>query len=67
MRDMFFDCTSLVSLDVSSWDTSRVCETDYMFSNCKSLKTLDASRWPANKKIRHDPHVRRIARDVTTR
>ena len=38
---MFWDCVSLTSLDVSSFNTSAVTSMYYMFSNCRSLKSLD--------------------------
>ena len=44
MKNMFFICLNLLSLDVSGWDTSNVTDMSYMFSNC-SLATLDLSGW----------------------
>ena len=40
---MFAGCTSLTSLDVSSFNTSKVTNMSYMFSNCSSLTSLDVS------------------------
>ena len=42
---MFSSCTSLASLDVSSWDTSSVTNMSQMFSSCYSLTSLDVSSW----------------------
>ena len=41
MNSMFFDCTSLVSLDLNSFDTSRVTNTNTMFLNCSNLASID--------------------------
>ena len=43
MSDMFANCSSLTSLDVSSFNTSKVKDMSYMFYNCKSLEKLDLS------------------------
>ena len=43
MEGMFFECGSLASLDVSSFDTSRVTTMLRMFYNCGSLAELDIS------------------------
>ena len=43
MNFMFSDCSSLVSLDLSGFDTSNVREMNAMFSNCSSLVFLDLS------------------------
>ena len=37
---MFYDCSSLTSLDVSSFDTSAVTNMDNMFDQCTALETL---------------------------
>ena len=42
---MLNSCTSLTTLDVSSWDVSSVTNMGYMFHNCLSLTTLDVSNW----------------------
>ena len=41
MGDMFSDCQSLTSLDLSSWDTSHVTNMSSMFSDCKALTSLE--------------------------
>ena len=43
MQYMFEGCSSLTSLDVSSFDTSNVTEMDGMFGGCSSLTSLDIS------------------------
>ena len=40
---MFWGCWSLISLDLSSFDTTQVLKMDYMFSYCSSLMSLDLS------------------------
>ena len=41
MTMMFYECTSLTSLDLSSFNTANVTIMNYMFSGCSSLKTLN--------------------------
>ena len=43
MEYMFYRCTSLTSLDLSSFDTSKVTDMNNMFRNCSSLTSLDVS------------------------
>ena len=45
MENMFCDCSSLSSLDVSGWDTSNVTGMSDMFSGCSSLTSLNVSDW----------------------
>ena len=45
MDFMFADCSSLASLDLSGWDTSKVTRMGCMFSGCASLPSLDLSGW----------------------
>ena len=45
MYDMFYDCQSLETLDLSGWNVSNVNDMSYMFKNCKNLKYLDLSGW----------------------
>ncbi len=45
MGSMFTDCSSLISLDVSSFDTSKVTNMYGMFYNCSGLKSLNLSGW----------------------
>ena len=41
MGEMFRDCSSLTSLDVTQFDTSNVSQMGYMFYGCSSLSSLD--------------------------
>ena len=45
MKDMFRNCSSLQSLDVSNWDVSNVTSIYNMFYGCSSLKELDVRNW----------------------
>ena len=45
MADMFYDCSSLTSLNLSGWDTGNVTDMTYMFGRCNSLTSLDLSGW----------------------
>ena len=37
---MFSSCTSLTSLDLSGWNTSKLTDTYAMFDGCSKLKTI---------------------------
>ena len=43
MKNMFYNCRSLKSIDVSRWDTHIVKNMDKMFFGCKSLQEIDVS------------------------
>ena len=43
MLNMFYNCSNLTSLDLSSFNTSNVTNMNYMFSNCSSITSLDLS------------------------
>ena len=51
MNQMFFDCTSLTSLDLSNFDTSQVTEMFGMFYSCSSLTSLDLSYFDTSQVI----------------
>ena len=42
---MFCRCESLLSLDLSGWNTSNFVNMGSMFSNCTSLTSLNLSNW----------------------
>lgn len=42
-RFLFAYCTGLTSLDLSSWNTSKVIKMEGMFEGCSSLESLDLS------------------------
>ena len=41
MTGMFDNCTSLTSLDISNFDTSKATDMSWMFSGCTSLTSLN--------------------------
>ena len=43
MPSMFKDCSSLVSIDLSSFDTTKVSDMNSMFEGCSALTHLDLS------------------------
>ena len=45
MGSMFYNCSSLTSLDVSNFDTSQVTDMNNMFRDCSSLTSLDVSNF----------------------
>ncbi|WKT14468.1 BspA family leucine-rich repeat surface protein [Lactococcus lactis] len=45
MNSMFYKCSSLSSLDLSSWDTTNVTNMNSMFEQCSSLSSLNVSNW----------------------
>ena len=47
--NMFSDCTSLTSLDLSNFNTSKVTTMYAMFNNCTSLTSLDLSNFNTSK------------------
>ena len=45
MYEMFYNCNSLTSLDVSNWDTSNVTDMSSMFFHCSDLISLDVTNF----------------------
>ena len=45
MWRMFFNCTSLTNLDLSSFNTSKITDMSQMFYICSSLTSLDLSNF----------------------
>lgn len=45
MRSMFFNCSSLTSIDVSHFDTQKVTSMRTMFYNCSGLTSIDVSHF----------------------
>jgi surface protein len=43
MGNMFSNCSSLTSVDLSNFDTSNVTNMEFMFRNCSSLTSIDLS------------------------
>lgn len=51
MENMFYECNSLTSLDVSKFETSNVTNMSGMFSYCSSLTSLDVSKFNTSNVI----------------
>ena len=49
MRDMFFECTALASLNLSSFNTEKVTDMSIMFNYCSALSSLDLSSFNTEK------------------
>ena len=49
MHSMFYNCSSLTSLDLSNFDTSKVTGMSFMFFICSSLTNLDLSNFDTSK------------------
>lgn len=46
---MFTNCTSLTSLDLSTWNTRSLTDMNQAFQNCTSLTKLNVSGWDVSK------------------
>ena len=46
---MFYKCSSLESIDLSSFNTTNVTNMNHMFSGCSSLKSIDLSSFNSTK------------------
>ena len=40
---MFYDCTNIIEIDLSNFDSSKVTDMYYMFANCRSLTSINFS------------------------
>lgn len=49
MKQMFYGCKELVSVNVSKWDTSNLVVMDSIFALCQKLQVLDVSNWNTSK------------------
>ena len=49
ISNMFYSCSSLEKIDISSLNTSKVIDMSFMFSSCDKLKELDLSSFNTNK------------------
>ena len=43
MKDMFYRCSALISLDLSNFNTKNVTDMSYMFCSCSALTTIFVS------------------------
>ena len=55
INHIFFECNSLISIDLSNLNTQNIENMSYMFSNCSSLKFVNLSNFSSNnlKYINH--------------
>ena len=49
LKDTFYDCSNLTTLDVSHFDTSKVTNMMRMFASCESLTSIDVSNFDTSK------------------
>ena len=54
MTQMFYTCSSLVSLDLSSFNTSNCTNFGSMFDSCTNLVSLDLSNFDMSKATSYD-------------
>ena len=48
LRNMFYNCSSLISLNLDNFNTNNVEDMSYMFSGCSSLTSLNLSNFNTN-------------------
>ena len=48
MSSMFYDCSSLTSLNLSNFNTNNVTNMSHMFFKCSSLTSLNLSNFNTN-------------------
>ena len=48
MSYMFYDCSSLNSIDLSEFNTNNVTNMSFMFFHCSSLNLIDLSKFNTN-------------------
>ena len=48
---MFQNCTGLTSIDLSTWNVSKVTDMRYMFQNCTNLTSIDLSNWDTSNVV----------------
>ena len=54
MGNMFYSCSNLSNLDLTSFDTSNVNNMIYMFGSCGKLTTLDLTSFDTSKVTKMD-------------
>ncbi len=59
MSYMFYNCSSLTSLDLSNFNTLNVNNMNSMFYNCSSLSSLNLINFNTNN-IKNIPHIYNI-------
>ena len=51
MAFMFYECSSLVSIDLTNFDTSQTTDMEAMFYECSSLVSIDLTNFDTSKVI----------------
>jgi surface protein len=64
LRRCFADCTSLESLDLSSWNLTYVTDVSQMFANCTNLQYLNLANFSTYGFSHHDDLIWIGDRDV---
>ena len=54
MNGMFYECKSLTSLNLSTFNTSNVTIMNSMFYECSKLESLDLSNFDASKTTNYE-------------
>ena len=49
MRRMFMECSEIISLDLSNFDTSEVFQMSSIFDYCSNLESIDISNFDTSK------------------
>ena len=49
LQEMFCNCCSLISLNLSNFNTNNVIDMSWMFRGCKSLTNINLSNFNTNK------------------
>ena len=49
MLKLFSDCTSLIEIDLTNFNTSNVIDMSNMFFNCRSMEEIDVSSFDTTK------------------
>ena len=49
MSNMFNDCSNLINLDISNFNTNKVEDMKAMFQNCSKLTNLNLSNFNTKK------------------
>ena len=51
LSELFYDCESIRTLDLSGWKTSNIKNMNRIFSGCFKLESLDVSGWDTSNII----------------
>ena len=65
MSNMFYNCSSLSSIDLSNFNTNNVTNMVYMFKGCKSLSSLNLSNFNCDK-IKETTYLDRMFEDCNS-